>query len=147
MATTFKQLANNAAGYLNSGIDNDDTSLNLESGQGSNFPATGSFWVTVFSQDPGNGCEIILVGGRSGDVLTGLTRGQQGTTAASWSTGAAVQLLLTKQHLEDIHTAVNAIETALDLGQTVSDLVSFTPTKTAVITINGVAYRISLEPV
>jgi len=147
MVTAFKEVANNAAGYLNSAIDDDDTSLTLESGQGSTFPATGPFWVTVFSQDPADGCEVIEVGGRTGDVLTSLVRGQQSTVAASWSTGSAVQLLLTAQHLEDLHTAVNALEAGIDFEQTTALLDVFEPTESAIITINGVQYRIALDPV
>ncbi len=147
MATAFKKVSNNAAGYLSAGIDDNDTSLSLESGQGGTFPATGPFWVTLFSQDPGDGCEIIEVGGRTGDVLTGLVRGQQGTTAASWATGSAVQCLLTSQHLEDLHTAVNALEAGIDFAQTTEYLATFEPTESAIITINGVQYRIALDPV
>lgn len=147
MATAFKQLANNSAGVLNSAITDSSTSLSVENPQGSTFPSSGPFWVTLFSIDPGLGCEIVLVGSRSGNVLNGLTRGEAGTTPSAWDAGSHVRLLFVAQHLNDIHTAVNAIETALDLGQTVSDLVSFTPTKTATITINGAAYKISLEPV
>ena len=147
MVTAFKKVSNNAAGYLSAGIDADDTSLNLESGQGSTFPATGPFWVTLFSQDPADGCEIIEVGGRTGDVLTGLVRGQQGTLAASWSTGAAVQCLLTAQHLTDLHTAVNALEAGIDFSQTTQFLSVFEPTEKAIININGVNYWIPLDPV
>lgn len=147
MVTAFKQVANNAAGYLISGIDSDDTSLSLETGQGDTFPATGPFWVTLFSQDPADGCEIIEVGGRSGNVLTGLVRGQQGTSAASWSTGAAVQCLLTAQHLSDLHAAVNALEAGVDFSQTTQYLSVFEPTEKAIVNINGVDYWIALDPV
>jgi hypothetical protein len=44
--------------------------------------------------------ELIVVGGRTGDTLTSLTRGSEGTTAASHSNGALVTLLITVAGLD-----------------------------------------------
>ena len=147
MSTAFKQVSDYAVGLLAAGIDSDDTSLSVEDPQGATFPASGPFWVTLYTSDPGEGCEVVLVGSRTGNVLQGLTRGQEGTDVAAWSAGTHVRLMLMGQHLEDIHTAINALEAGIDLDQTPEDIGTFEPTKTITITVDGQQYRLAIEPV
>lgn len=147
MATAFKVLKDYAAGFLETGIDSDDTSLTLENGQGASFPSTFPYWVTLFTTDPGLGCEVVEVGGRSGDTLQSLVRGQEGTSAAAWSAGTNVRAMIMSQHLGDLQVAVNTLETGLDLGQTTEFLGTFEPTESMKIWVNGVQYRVPLDPV
>lgn len=86
-----EQLANNAASTLSSGIDNIVTSLTVANG--TVFPASGNFRIVIDS-------EIIIVGARTGNTLSSLTRGAEGTTAASHSSGAAVTHVVTKGGLD-----------------------------------------------
>jgi hypothetical protein len=84
-----EQLANNADGTLNGAINSAVTSLTLQTGEGAAFPSTGNFRIVIDA-------EIILVGARSGDTLSSLTRGVEGTAAAAHANGAAVAHVLTK---------------------------------------------------
>jgi hypothetical protein len=85
-----EQLANNAASTLNGAVDNVVTSWTVANG--SVFPATGNFRVLCDS-------EIALCTARAANVLT-VTRGQETTSAASHSNGAAVTHVLTKGGLD-----------------------------------------------
>jgi hypothetical protein len=83
-------LANNAASTLNGGIDNIVTSLTVANG--SVFPATGNFRIIVDT-------EIMICSARATNVLT-VARGQETTSAASHSNGAAVTHVITKGGLD-----------------------------------------------
>lgn len=86
--TPIRQSTNNttsfAAGYttLNGGISGSDTTITLT--DASNFPSglLGG-WIRIGSED-------ITYSSRTGNVLSGCTRGANGTTAATHSNGAAV---------------------------------------------------------
>lgn len=86
-----EQLANSSTTTLNGGIDNAVTSLTVTNG--TLFPSAGNFRILIDS-------ELILVGARSGNSLSSLTRGIEGTSAASHSNGANVTHLLTKAGLD-----------------------------------------------
>jgi hypothetical protein len=100
-----EQLSNSAASTLSAGIDNLVTSLTVANG--TPFPASGNFRVLIDS-------ELILVGARSGNTLSSLTRGVEATSAASHSSGAAVTHILTKTGLTNF-IAENSI------SQTIAD--------------------------
>jgi hypothetical protein len=80
-----EQLKNNAFTTLNGAINSSVTSITVT--DGSVFPSTGNFRITI-------GAEILLCTARSTNTLT-VTRGYEGTTAASGSNGASVALFLT----------------------------------------------------
>ncbi|NUN94560.1 MAG: hypothetical protein HUU16_00150 [Candidatus Omnitrophica bacterium] len=181
---TFKGVTNNAAGLLNANITSGATSLTLQSGQGAKFPAS-NFWATIFSGTVEAANEIVLVGSRTGDVLSSIARAQQGTTAQAWSAGANVQILWTAGHATEIQDAVNAFALAGTLevlhlllptaeptdsltdkieiftkkassgkstigmrtDEGVEDLTTFQPVKALRIWVNGIEYRIALDPV
>lgn len=109
------KFANNAYGTLNASITNADTSLTLSSGQGARFPSLGAgdyFYVTLI--DTSNNLEIAKCTARSSDVLT-ITRGQEGTTARSYSVGDRVELRITSAALVAVYTeAVSDAASALD---------------------------------
>ena len=91
---------NNASTSLSTAIGAGDTSLTVAAGDGATFPVlagSDTFSVTLF-QFVGSSeanWEIILVGARSGDTFSSLTRGTEGTTARAFVAGTPVQLRLT----------------------------------------------------
>ena len=103
MATTFLVPENNAVSGLASPMSAAATSINLASGDGSLFPSTFPFHVSIDA-------EIIKVAARSGDTLSTLTRAQEGTTEAVHAAGVAVELLITAQAVSDLNAAVNEVE-------------------------------------
>lgn len=84
--TDRDQLPQPSTGSLASGISDTATSLTLKSGEGAQYD--GDDYIRI-------GSEIIYKGGRSGDTLTGLLRGQWGTEADSHGSDAQVQLCRT----------------------------------------------------
>lgn len=133
-----EQYANDPGGVtLGSGINSSVTSLGISSATG--YPGSGTFRIRIDN-------EIIIVGAISGTTLSSLTRGAEGTTAASHSSGAAVSLVLTAGGLTGILQkqssvlGVSFVDTAestsstsyTDLGT--ADSVTFTlPATTTVI--------------
>lgn len=82
--------ANNAQSTLAAAVSSTATTANLAAGTGSLFPAPVSgqaFYMTFNDAATGILKEIVLVTGMSGDVVTTMVRGQQGTTAQNWSAG------------------------------------------------------------
>lgn len=87
--TTTNALAN----LLNGGISNSDTTLTLT--DASSFPTSG----TVLIDE-----ELITYSGKSSNDLTGLTRGTNGTAAASHISGETVQLAVGNTDSDDDFT-------------------------------------------
>lgn len=98
--TDFKVPLNNADSSLASAITDADVTLTVATGEGVNFPATadGDFWVSIDA-------EILLCTSRNIDILT-VTRAAQGTAAAAHDAGAAVELRITQEAIEDIHSNI-----------------------------------------
>lgn len=94
---------NNLSTTLNGAIDNVTTTVVLTSATG--FPTAG--YVTI-------GTEAIKYTGISTNTLTGVTRGADGTTAASQSNGAAVNQFIVAAHHNDLKNEIEAIETYLN---------------------------------
>lgn len=97
------KLSNNASGLLALAISDSATSISLEAGHGSRFPALGSgdwFPITVVRASDPSKFEIMRCTGRSGDTLT-VVRGQEGTDAITFSAGDVVELRLTSGTLEE----------------------------------------------
>jgi hypothetical protein len=103
MATTFLVPENNAVSKLAAFLAAGGLSLTLATGDGSLFPSTFPFHVTIDA-------EIIKVGARSSDVLSTLTRAQEGTAAADHAAEAVTELRVTAQAVSDLNTAVNELE-------------------------------------
>ncbi|HHA1746844.1 TPA: hypothetical protein ACOEBX_004341 [Enterobacter roggenkampii] len=80
--------ANNAQTVLAAGISASATSLTVNSGTGSLFPAPSDgvsfFKLTLIDAATGQLTEIMHVTARTGDTMT-IERGQEGTTARAWS--------------------------------------------------------------
>ena len=102
MATTFQVAKNRAKSALAADITSAVTSLTVTAGEGTKFPSTYPFPITI--ED-----EILKCTNRSTDTLT-VERAQEGTTAAAHATGKAVHLRITAKFASDLHTAVNTVE-------------------------------------
>lgn len=93
-------LANNATSTLQTGIEPEDTVIQVRAGDGAKFPvlSAGKFFpLTIVSTD-GNS-EIVYVVERNWDTFIVL-RGQEGTSARSFPSGSVVELRLTKGVLD-----------------------------------------------
>ena len=88
-----ERLANNAIAILDGSISADDTSLAIKDEDTKwPFPNAGNFHIRIDD-------EIIIVGNRIGTVFSSLTRGAEGTTAASHASGVSVTQPLTAESL------------------------------------------------
>lgn len=93
---SFLQVKNNASSTLASAITDTDTSLSVASGDGSKFPSSTPFHITIDD-------EILEVTAVSTDTFT-VTRASESTTAASHSAGASVELRITAEILSELQT-------------------------------------------
>ena len=96
--------SNNASTTLSNDFLNWASMTTLASGTGALFPqpaGDGSNWfyITITNAD-GSVREICKVLARSGDTISSVQRGQDGTTAQNWSIGAKVELRVTKAVLD-----------------------------------------------
>ena len=92
--TTFLKVKDNAISTLSGAINASVTSLVVAAGDGTKFPSTYPFHITIES-------EILSCTLRAVDTLT-VARAQQGTAAASHADGKMVQLKIMAKHLDDI---------------------------------------------
>lgn len=90
MAEQYKTTTAVPSSTLGSGITSGSSSLTIQSGDTGNFPSDGVFRIRIDN-------EIIIVGtgGVSGSTFSVLTRGAEGTTAASHSGSAPIYLVQT----------------------------------------------------
>lgn len=98
---------NNATTTLASSISNSATSLTVAIGDGAKFPnptAGDFFYVTLTS---GNTVEIAKVTSRLSDTFT-VIRAQDGTSAASFVSGATVELRITAGMLDQLKLDASA---------------------------------------
>jgi len=113
----FLKVKNRAFSTLSSGISDSDTTLTVATGEGSKFPDSGNFHITI--ED-----EILECTSRSGDVLT-VTRGAESTTPAPHSAGKEVSLNITAEIIEELqehtHNAAE-IEVSKLSGTTYDDV-------------------------
>lgn len=103
-----EKFANNASSTLASGITNVATACSVQSGEGALWPTLGTdewCWTTITD---GTTVEIVKVTARASDAFT-IERGQQGTLAQAWSSGATVQLRLTRDTLTALQGRVDYI--------------------------------------
>src|SRR3990167_1543586 len=107
--TTFAVVKDRAYSTLASTLAIDGLSLAVAAGEGARFPSTFPFYVSLNTEA---NREIVQVTNRVSDTLT-VTRAQCGTSAAEHAAGVAVSLNLLAQHITDLNTAVNTLETGL----------------------------------
>ena len=108
--TTFAVVKDRAYSTLASTLAIDGLSLAVAAGEGARFPSTFPFYVSLNTEA---NREIVQVTNRVSDTLT-ITRAQCGTSAAAHSAGVAVSLNLLAQHILDLNSATNALETQAD---------------------------------
>ena len=106
--TEFLVAKNRSYSKLVTAIDDDDVSVVVTAGEGSRFPDTYPFDITIEN-------EIMRCTNRATDTLT-VTRAQQGTSAVAHSVGVMVSLNITAKFINDLNTAVNFIEQYADYG-------------------------------
>jgi hypothetical protein len=97
--------ANNASSTLVGSLTNSATSLSVASGEGSKFPAIsgGDYFMATLEKIVGGVAtrEIIKVTAISGDALT-IVRGQEGTTATTFSGGDRIENRITADPLNNL---------------------------------------------
>lgn len=106
---------------LDTGIDDTDTSVILETGGAAELPSTTPFVIRIFeapiSGDPEDvtAVEFMTVTNVSSETLT-VTRGQQGTSAVAWDAGSIIESVLTAAELDEIKSAISDIHTRMGSG-------------------------------
>jgi hypothetical protein len=95
----MEQLANNPVSTITSGISSGATSLTVASA--TLFPTAGNFVIKIDN-------ELLVVTNVSGTTFT-VTRGQDGTSAASHSSGAAITQVVSKKVLENLYAEMYQI--------------------------------------
>jgi len=127
------KLSNNAISRLASAITAGATSISVASGEGAKFPTLGAgdYFPATLSKADGS-YEIVNVTARSGDTLTA-TRGQEGTTALSFSAGTLIELRLTAATVEDINTWTQSIYVDPATGITTIDGTIIPTSKTLLV--------------
>lgn len=117
-----QKFADNARALLTASITAGATSISIEAAKADRYPvANTSNWTTpldwfkVVLQDASGNREVIKVGTRASGsgVLGNLLRGQDGTTALSWTSGAVAVLAVTAADVQ------NALAGQLPAGSTV----------------------------
>jgi len=109
MTTTFLKVRNAAGSALDAGIDNSQTTFNVEAGDGPPFAPDGSSEVHITVGDIESNFEIMTVTGVSTDTLT-VTRAQEGTSGQSFLAAVPVRVTWTAAYADDITAAINNIE-------------------------------------
>lgn len=88
---TIAIFANLASSTLASGIDDNDTQLTVQSGDGALFPSPGASQHAIIAIESVDGdVEFVKCTGRTGDTLT-IVRGQESSTAIAFASGSAVE--------------------------------------------------------
>ena len=101
------KVTNNAFGTLSGGINSTATTVTVDSGQGARFPTLGGsdfFFATLI--DTSNNLEIIKVTARSSDSMT-VVRGQDNTSARSFSIGDRIELRPTAALFDQLITDIS----------------------------------------
>jgi parallel beta-helix repeat protein len=107
MAKTFLTKKNNAKSTITDNpLTSGATTLNVQTGDGSKFPAA-PFHATLYSSDPASG-EIVKVTAKSTDQFT-IVRAQEGTTAQEWAQGTKLELLVTAKLFDDFQTRTEVV--------------------------------------
>lgn len=108
---TLGGAVNGIATTLNGALNNSDTTINVVDTTG--FPTAGYAVIET---------EIITYTGKTSSTLTGVTRGVDGSAAASHSSGSAVSCFIVAAHVTNLQNEVVAIETLLGTSSQDVDL-------------------------
>lgn len=130
-----EQFANNAVSTLAVGIAAGDTSISLAAGTGALFPAiTASDFFFYATIAEGSTIEIVKVTARSTDTLT-VTRAQQGTSAAAFTTAATIQQRITASTLQGLRDLTSGFFNIA--GPTAARTYTFPNASTTILTTNA----------
>lgn len=142
------QFANNASTTLGSSITPTATAITVASGTGAQFPALTAgryFTATLFASATGIPNEIVRVTARVGDTMT-VVRGQEGTTAQSWSVGDTFANLVTAGFLNQVADAsslqVQSGNYAVDSGTANVGVITLVPVPASLTALIGVPIRV-----
>lgn len=109
----FMKAKNAASGSLASSVSIADPTIDLDTGEGANFPDEFPFNITVNAT--GANREVMRVTNKSTDTLT-VTKGQEGTADQAHDAAESVELTITAKYYTDLvdelelaHYALNAI--------------------------------------
>jgi len=145
----YPLFTNNAATGMVYPISSSATTLIVNGGSGSLFPApTGGnyFMLTLISQLTGN-MEIVQCTARSGDTFT-IVRAQEGTTAQAFAIGDGVQLRITAGSLSSITNPVVVDSVIAGTGIGVSSSTgNVTISNTGVLSVNGSTGTVTVQGV
>lgn len=117
---TILLFSNNALTRLAQPLTPSATSALLAPGSGSLFPDPGSgeaFMLTFSDGKDGLFSEIVLVTGRTGDIITAMTRAQEGTVALPWPAASCVENLITAGTLQSFQQTSAALPPFRVAGQ------------------------------
>lgn len=142
------RFTNNATTTLGSAISPTDTTIVVASGTGTLFPVLAAghyFMATLSASSTGLPNEIVKVTARVGDTMT-VVRGQENTTAASWSIGNRFSNFVTAGFL-NVMTDSAAVQTqsgnyAVDSGTANAGVISLVPAPASYAALVGVPIRI-----
>ena len=122
---------NNAESTIASDLAQAATTLGVTTGEGSNFPSTFPFLITLWDEstypDPSDdpGMEVVKCTGRSTDTLT-IARAQEGTADVAHSVGERIAMLMTAGILNDatygVATKLDGIEVGATADQTGAEI-------------------------
>jgi hypothetical protein len=118
-ATPRQLISNNAATTLAGDITNVATTANLASGAGALMPNPGAnqyFLLTFVDQATGLVNEIVKVTNMTGDTITTMVRGQEGTAALAWAAGSIAAVYVTAGTIENLAQPPDLLAQAGDFG-------------------------------
>lgn len=125
-----------ASPTLASAINDVVTSFSVASGTGARLPAD-NFTIAVFGVGGAN-YERMFVGSRTGDALSSVTRGIDGTSGVSHNSGEVVEAFYAAAHHNQLAAEVNSIESELGTDlQNVQKTADLTDNEVPSGTING----------
>jgi len=98
-----QKFANNASALLAASINDTDTTIQVAAGFGQFFPSPGAGEYALITLENADGdIEIVRYTTRSTDLLQSCTRGQEGTSAQSWTNGVTrVEARLTRGTMDN----------------------------------------------
>jgi len=131
------KFTNNASTTIGGSITDSGTSISVASGTGSSFPALAGgdyFYATLINSS--NELEIVKVTARSTDTMT-VVRAQDNTVARAYAAGSRFELRVTAGSINDVLTAVDALETG--------KVAKAGDTMTGNLTFSGTGRRISAD--
>lgn len=147
--TTYR-FSNNASTTLGSGISPVATTITVATGTGAQFPVLAAgqyFTATLIASGSSTGTpnEIVRVTARTGDTMT-VVRGQEGTTAQTWSVGDMFANFVTAGFLNQLVDAgavqQQASNYAVDSGTANAGVVALSPVPANLAALVGVPVRV-----